>query len=599
VLASNRLGRYHLGERLGEGGMAEVFRAELAGAGGFTKAVAVKRVKPALATDERICAMFLQEAQVARRMEHGGIVQVFDVGIEDGVPYLVIELVDGVSLDRILGDRHARRLALGEALYLVEHVAAALHHAHQLADQAGHPTPVVHRDVNPRNILVSQGGVVKLTDFGIAKAWHLPSTTLPGTVKGTLGYLSPEQAIGAPVDARTDQFSTGVILYELLAGENPLAGSESLQAYCDQLKHGLPRLGTAAPLPDQVDGALVDIVARAVAVKPGDRFDTMEDLRSELEAWRVSRGIRASSTGLGQRVRAILGSAHTHESGAVGPPVARALGDALQAQLAARAGAPLSDSASTETMLAAPARPAAPRRRPHAAIAGALACLALGSAVAWRQLARSAPDASPAATASPASPASPPPPTALPASPAAQPASTAQPASPAAQPASPASPSPPTAQPASPASPSSPAAQPAPSAAQPAPAGAAASPVPTGAPAPGAASAQAALPAGPASAAGAAPGDPPGATGSATQRSRPPVRRSASPAPAAEPGRLRINLIPYARVTVDGQSRGQTPVDLALPAGAHALVLENPDTGQRRERQVQVAPGQTLVIHQW
>jgi serine/threonine protein kinase len=558
VLASNRLGRYHLGERLGEGGMAEVFRAELAGAAGFTKAVAIKRVKPALATDERVCAMFLQEAQVARRMEHGGVVQVFDVGIEDGVPYLVIELVDGVSLDRILSDRHARRLDLAEALYLVEHVAAALHHAHQLTDQAGHPTPVVHRDVNPRNILVSRDGVVKLTDFGIAKAWHIPSTTLPGTVKGTLGYLSPEQSTGAPVDARTDQFSTGVVLHELLTGANPLAGSESLQAHCDQLQRGLPRIGAAGPLPPAIDDTLADIVARAVAVKPGDRFPSMEDLRSELEAWRVSRGIRTSASGLGQRVRAILGTASTHESGAVGRPVA--LGNALQAQLAARASGLPSDSVSTETMTVAP--PPAPRRRRHATLAAGLAVLALGTAVAWHRLGPSAPPTSPASPAGPDPATASPAPSAGPA-----PATTASLAAPA---------------------PSTPAA--APSTAAAAPRAVTTQPAP-GQPAPAADSA--------ASLASAAPD----AASPPVQRSRPPVRRpsASTPAtePAAEPGRLQINLIPYARVTIDGQSRGQTPVDLALPAGAHALVLDNPDTGQRRERQVEVVPGQTLVIHQW
>ncbi len=537
VLASNRLGRYHLGERLGEGGMAEVFRAELAGAAGFTKAVAIKRVKPALATDERICAMFLQEAQVARRMEHGGIVQVFDVGIEDGVPYLVIELVDGVSLDRILADRHARRLDLAETLYLIEHVAAALHHAHQLTDQAGHPTPVVHRDVNPRNILVSQGGVVKLTDFGIAKAWHMPSTTLPGTVKGTLGYLSPEQSAGAPVDAHTDQFSTGIVLFELLTGVNPLAGSESLQAYCDQLQRGLPRLGAAGSVPAAVDDTLADIVARAVAVKPGDRFPSMEDLRSEIETWRVSRGIRTSASGLGQRVRASLGTASTHESGPVGPPVALALGKALEAQLAARASGHPSDSASTATMAAAPAP--APRRRRHATLAVALALLALGSAVAWRQVTQSRPSAPSTPPAAPAPIATQPPAASASSTAVALPAATQPPAAPASLPA--------------------------------------ATPPPGDARAPGA---------------------------SAAGRPRPPARRPsasspAAAAPASEPGRLQINLIPYARVTIDGQARGQTPVDLAVPAGAHALVLDNPDTGQRRERQVQVAPGQTLVINQW
>ncbi|HWN71777.1 MAG TPA: serine/threonine-protein kinase [Haliangium sp.] len=540
VLASNRLGRYHLGERLGEGGMAEVFRAETTGAAGFTKAVAIKRIRPDLATDEHITAMFLQEAQVARRLEHGGIVQIYDLGSEDGVPYLVIELVDGVSLDRILRDRDGR-LEAADALQLVEHVAAALHHAHRLTDAAGQPTPVVHRDVNPRNILVSRDGVVKLTDFGIAKAWHLPSATLPGTVKGTLGYLSPEQAAGAPVDAHTDQFSTGVVLYELLAGENPLAGTDSLVAYCRLLDQGLPRL----PVGGAIDDALADIVARAVAVKPGDRFPGMEDLRGELEAWRVSRGVRTSAEGLRRRVRAILGVAAGHQ------PAPVALGNALRAQLAARAGQPADARPLATTAVAAPAarrtlgRTSAIRTfgRPVAmTLAGALA-LAVG-VVAWRQrpptrppdLASAVSEHTPAVVEAGLVAVAPAP---L-ATPAALPADAAVPA--------------------------------------PAVSGAVA-PAP---PRPGDAGRPGARP----RVAGGGLGAGPGA-------------RSAPSSPAAEPGRLKINLLPYARITIDGQSRGQTPVDLSLPAGAHQLVLENPDTGQRSERRIDVAPGQTLVIHQW
>jgi tRNA A-37 threonylcarbamoyl transferase component Bud32 len=563
VLASNRLGRYQLGERLGEGGMAEVFRAEMTGAAGFIKAVAIKRIRPDLATDEQITAMFLQEAQVARRLEHGGIVQIYDLGIEDGVPYLVIELVDGVSLDRVLREQRGP-LEIADALQIVEHVAAALHHAHRLADAAGQPTPVVHRDVNPRNILVSRDGVVKLTDFGIAKAWHLPSITqlgsrlgtLPGTVKGTLGYLSPEQAAGAPIDAHTDQFSTGVVLYELLAGQNPLAGTDSLMAYCRLLDQGLPRL----PVSGVIDDALADIVARAVAVKPGDRFPGMEDLRGELEAWRVSRGVRTSADGLRRHVRAILGAAATQQ------PRPVALASALRAQLDAREDQRAEARPLATTAVAAPAarrtlgRATAIRRigRPVVLVlAGALA-VAAGLA-AWRRL-ESAPPGAPALPAPLASPA---PPTSNGAPAAAGPAL----------------------------------AVPVPSAS----AGGAAEPVPPatdpGAPAPPR----------PADRPGARPRDlSPGLSPGPAADSSPGPATGQKPgvtpgarAPAAEPGRLKINLLPYARVTIDGQSRGQTPLDLALPAGAHQLVLENPDTGQRRERRIDIAPGQTFVIHQW
>ncbi|ACY16171.1 serine/threonine-protein kinase [Haliangium ochraceum] len=548
VLTSNQLGRYRLIERLGEGGMAEVFRAELMAASSFQKIVAIKRIKPALASEREIGEMILREAQVAARMQHGGIVQIVELGHDDDeVPYLVMELVDGVPLGRLIDGP----VDVAAALHVVEQVAAALHYAHTLVDSSGRETPVVHRDVNPRNILVSGDGVVKLTDFGIAKAWHLPSVTLPGTVKGTLGYLAPEQARGGEVDARTDQFSAGVVLYELLAGENPLAGQPSLVDYCKMLESGLPRLPVSEAAELGIDDALADIVARAVAVAPEARFPSMDDLRAELERWRVRRGLRAAPELLRERVRRAQGHATTAEL-SLGKDGGKALGAALAAQLEAREA---HTEALARTML--PGAANAPEGETEAAGSARRRVLALGSAalalaavLAWLLWPQAPSDA--LAQGEPLAPAS------------ASGAGDVVPVSehPAA-----------VAGAASPAAAGAAAAQPDQAAAQPAPATTPAM--------------------APADAAGRAAGD---ARTRAADATRPNAVRAAA---AAEPGRLRINLLPYARVRVDGRERGQTPVDLRLAAGAHTLVLENPDTGQRREQRLELAPGQTLTINDW
>ncbi len=608
---SNRLGRYQLGERLGEGGMAEVFRAEMPGAAGFRKAVAIKRVKPALADDERVCAAFLQEAEVARRLEHGGIVQIYDLGIERGVPYLVIELVDGVSLQTLLARTGATRganaaaggdragLEVGAALAIVEQVAAALHHAHQLRGPDGAPQAVIHRDVNPKNILISRDGVVKLTDFGIAKARHLPSETLPGTIKGTLGYLSPEQARGGPIDATTDQFATGVVLHELLTGQNPLAIGDNLHEYVAKLERGLPAI--AAPPP--VDDELIAIAARAVAIEPGDRFPSMDELRCALERWRVGAGLRTAPDELARRVRAL-------RAGATGAPPERAprpLGRALELQLDGSIGLQLDDSIglqlddsigrqdtlphrATEPGGTAPRvarRGLSPTRLTAAALAligaGLVAAVALGlSPWSDRAVAISTAPGAESAESAPPTPAN--------ASGAALPkpdndpnnngdpdnsgdtdnngdatmttaATAAGPRANAARPANADAPAATTSDPPAPKR----AAPPAPKRAADAPNNTTGARPPTGRRA--------------------------GTAGQSPDRAR--------AAASKTPGKLLVNLLPYARVRIGRTNHGQTPVALPLAPGHYTVELENPDTGQKSTRQVRIAPGQTVTINHW
>jgi tRNA A-37 threonylcarbamoyl transferase component Bud32 len=486
----SELGRYRLGERLGQGGMAEVFRAEVdaPAPGGFGKPLVIKRLRRELARVPEIAAMFAAEARLAQRLHHGGIVQVFDYGVDgEGMPYLVMELVDGVPLDALLAHLHAsgRRLPVAEALLVAHEIAEALAYAHRLAGDDGAPLGLVHRDVTPRNVLLSREGVVKLADFGIARVTRGAAATLPGTVKGSIGYLSPEQARGAPLDARTDQFALGVVLWEMLAGENPLADAGSLAEAEAKLAAGLPPL----PLRDEADGALAAILARATAADPARRYPGVEDLGAALEEWRVTRKRRGSPAQLAALVRAARG-----ERLAAAP---RALDAAL-----ARDAEP--ERAAVETRPLGP-----PPVTPRALVwAGVSTALVVGTFFVL-YLAFGGPRR--------------------------------------------ASPTPATARPAADA----------------------------GAPA-DAASVAAAPPA-----ADAAP-------------PRPPVRRAppAAPAPAAR-GRLKVNVLPWAVVAVDGTPVGQTPVDAMLPSGTHIVVLENPDSGRRVERRVEIRPGRTTEITAW
>ena len=304
-----RLGRYTLGDKLGVGGMGVVYRARAEGAEGFSKVVAIKTMHTSYASDPGIRDMFVAEATTAQRLQHGNVVQIIDVGNDGGTPYLVIELIDGASLAALLKARGGA-LPIADALYIAESVAAALAYAHGLVDKNNRPDGVVHRDVTPRNILVSNDGVVKLADFGIAKALSAPSYTLPGTFKGSLGYLAPEQARAQPIDARADQFSFGIVLYEMLSGSNPLAARD-YESYVATLDRGIPKL-------ESVDAELAAIVERATAITPADRFASMDELRGELEAWRVARKIRTSPESLREFLRVLLAQDATVPGRALG-----------------------------------------------------------------------------------------------------------------------------------------------------------------------------------------------------------------------------------------------------------------------------------------
>src|SRR5262245_7770720 len=225
---TEEFGPYVIYERLGLGGMATVHRAKKRGIEGFERMVALKRLLPHLAEDADFVKSFVREAKLASLLIHANVVQIYELGRVGPIYFISMEYVEGHDLRRIL--RQARRVAgippLGVVLTLLAEICEALDFAHTFTDEQGQAVGIVHRDVSPSNVIVSKTGHVKVIDFGIAKATSQQLRTQTGRVKGKLGYMSPEAALGRPLDSRSDIFSTGVLAHELLTAR-PLFASKN------------------------------------------------------------------------------------------------------------------------------------------------------------------------------------------------------------------------------------------------------------------------------------------------------------------------------------------------------------------------------------
>jgi eukaryotic-like serine/threonine-protein kinase len=226
--ADQTLGRYELLTPIGRGGMAVVWAARLQGSRGFSRMVAIKVMLPHLSVDPRFERMFLREAKIASRIRHPNVCEIADLGEQDGLLYLVMEWVDGDSLATVMR-ADGESLPHDVAAHIVAEAGRGLHAAHELTSDDGEHLDVVHRDVSPQNILVTTSGTVQIVDFGVAKAANDgEQTTQSGFTKGKVGYVAPEQVNGARVDARTDVFALGVVLYELTTHVHPFRGPTDL-----------------------------------------------------------------------------------------------------------------------------------------------------------------------------------------------------------------------------------------------------------------------------------------------------------------------------------------------------------------------------------
>jgi serine/threonine-protein kinase len=283
MLPGSRFGRYTLVERRGGGGMGEIWHARLDGPRGFARSVVLKRLRREHTGDAALVAMLSAEARVGARLDHPGIVKVFEFGEVDGEHYLAMELIDGWTLAEVVEacDRTGRTLPLALVCHVGAALADALAYAHALTDEAGHPLGLVHRDVNPANVMLTRQGGTKLLDFGvhtIRDRWP-DERTESGAIKGTLAYMSPEQAEGASLDHRSDLFSLGVVLHEAATGRRLFrVGGDS-----ETLAHL-----RAAPIPApsalrrELDGRFDKVILRLLAREPRERYPDAGQLAAEL-----------------------------------------------------------------------------------------------------------------------------------------------------------------------------------------------------------------------------------------------------------------------------------------------------------------------------
>ncbi len=277
--------------------MAEVYEARRPGPRGFAKRVALKRILPQLAMDQRLVRMFCAEARVHAALTHPNLVSVLDFGEAAGELYLVLEYVDGVALSEVMRAVVARKrgLELGPALHIAREVAAGLAYAHQYRDDDDAPLGVVHRDVAPNNILLGRAGEVKLTDFGIVHSTWSDVRTAPGELRGKVGYVSPEQAQGQSIEARSDLFSLGVVLAEMLLGAPLIPGNSELEILKNLQTRGWESLsGLASTVPQPV----IQLLQRMLAKSPRNRPASAALVAEELDKLQTLHGVRTSAHGL-------------------------------------------------------------------------------------------------------------------------------------------------------------------------------------------------------------------------------------------------------------------------------------------------------------
>lgn len=279
--AGQSLGRYELLQSIASGGMATVWAARLAGTRGFQKLVAIKAMLPELRDEPGAEAMFMREAGVVSRIRHPNVVEVFDVGEDKGVLFLVMEWIHGEPLSAVItaARAHGEGMPPAMAVRIGVQVCEGLHAAHELTDPDGKPTGLVHRDVSPHNILVGFNGIAKVTDFGIAKISEANETTRAGHVRGKVGYMAPEQVLLDPIDRRTDVFAAGIVLYVAATGRHPFRRKqtgETLRAVCEETP-----VAPSAIIPG-FPRRLERVILRALEKTPDKRFGTAHEFGDEL-----------------------------------------------------------------------------------------------------------------------------------------------------------------------------------------------------------------------------------------------------------------------------------------------------------------------------
>jgi len=296
-----RFGKYLLLEKIAIGGMAELYRARITGTQGFEKIVVIKKLLPHLTDEVELVKAFVHEAKLAALLQHQNIVNIFDFGSMEGTYFIAMEHLFGKDLHLITekSQDKPRPLSLEHALYIAAKICQGLDYAHQLKDFQGNPLNIIHRDISPQNILVTYDGEVKIVDFGIAKAAGQNTKTREGVIKGKVSYMSPEQAAGKAIDKRSDIFSAGILLYEMVTGTRMFNG-DALQVL-SQVREAQfqPSHEVASELPPRVHA----ILDRALAKDPAERYQSGADMLLDLEECLYENDLRPTARSVAQYMK--------------------------------------------------------------------------------------------------------------------------------------------------------------------------------------------------------------------------------------------------------------------------------------------------------
>ncbi len=310
-----RFGKYLILDKIATGGMAELFRAKITSVEGFEKLVAIKKILPNLTQDSNLVNMFIEEAKLAAMLTHQNIVQIYDLGSMEGVYFIAMEYIHGKDL-RVLSNKSKEKglpLPLEYALYITSRICSGLDYSHNLKDFQGKPLKLIHRDISPQNILVTHEGEVKIVDFGIAKVARKTADTREGLIKGKVAYMSPEQAAGKTIDHRSDIFSAGILLYEMITGVRMFEGAD-LNVLDRVRKADFQEAETiVSDLPAEVS----EILRRALAKTPSRRYESCVAMLADLEECLSSFTVRPRAEGLSHYMKALFAEEIAAEAAAL------------------------------------------------------------------------------------------------------------------------------------------------------------------------------------------------------------------------------------------------------------------------------------------
>jgi len=306
IQPGRKIGKYEILRHMASGGMAEIYLARATGIENFEKYVVLKRILPAISRDPEVIRMLLDEARIAATLHHSNIVQVFDIGQIDGEYFICMEYLHGKNVAALAAalQRRGARLDEDSALSIVTGVCAGLQYAHDKVDDQGSPLGIVHRDVSPHNVVITQDGGVKLVDFGLVKVGSRRSESSSGTLKGKLAYMSPEQCRARPLDRRSDVFALSIMLWELTTGERLYTGECDYDFLCAILENNARLPSSVVP---DYPPALEAIVMKGLARDPDARWPSAEAMQVELEEYCRDRRLKVSPITLRRTMQDVFG----------------------------------------------------------------------------------------------------------------------------------------------------------------------------------------------------------------------------------------------------------------------------------------------------